>query len=400
MRIAIFSDSYRPEINGVVTSVDTVCDELREQGHEVYIFAPRYFGRRDDNPWHVRFPSIPFPFPQMKERRVSLPWGGALRKFGKLEIDVIHSQVPGTNGIYALIASWLWRVPHVHTYHTHYMEYTHYMPFALNFSKRAVIWIARHFCGRCQHVISPSHGMREAILEHGVDAPVSVVPTGIDMRTDQESQALSDLLTRYDLGDPARVSGKRLLVSVGRLGREKNICYLIRALAIIKERHDFHFLMIGNGPDRSEIEELIDRLGLGDRVTLVGYVGHEDIFAFIQQCDLFVFASVTETQGLVLLESMSVGTPVVAIEGIGVSDLLEHNTGGLATRSSMVDFTNAVDRMLSDDELLHRKGVEALERAHEWSVENQVAKIIRIYRDSIDDFRRHGLPRFRRRQRY
>ena len=400
MRIAVFTDTYHPEINGVVTSVDTVCDELREQGHDVYLFAPRYFGRRDENPWHIRFPSIPFPFHQMKERRISLPWGGALRKFGKLGIDVIHSQVPGTIGIYAVIAGWLWRVPHVHTYHTHYMEYTHYMPFGLSFSRRAVIWIARRFCGRCQHIISPSHGMRAAILEHGVDAPISVIPTGIDMRVERPIQTLPDLLAKYDFENPARISGKRILVSVGRLGREKNICYLIRALAIIKERHDVHFLMIGNGPDRGEIEELIDRLGLEDRVTLLGYVGHEDVFAFIEQSDLFIFASVTETQGLVLLESMAVGTPTVAIEGIGVSDLLEHDAGGFATRSSMVDFTDAVDRMLSDDELLQRKSVEARNRANEWSVENQVSKIVRTYEDSIEDFRRYGLPRYRHRHRF
>ncbi len=400
MRIAIFTDTYHPEINGVVTSVDTVCDELRKQGHDVYLFAPRYFGRRDENPWHIQFPSIPFPFPQMKERRVSFPWGGALRKFGRLEIDIIHSQVPGTIGFYAMIAGWLWRVPHVHTYHTHYMEYTHYMPFGRSVSTRFVRWAARRFCGRCQHIISPSHGMRTAILEYGVDAPISVIPTGIDMRVERPTQALSDLFERYGLGDPARLSGKRLLVSVGRLGREKNIGYLIRALAIISDRHNVHFLMIGDGPDRSEIEELIDRLGLGDHVTLLGYVKHEDVFGFIEQSDLFIFASVTETQGLVLLESMSAGTPVVAIEGNGVSDLLEHDTGGLAIRPSMVNFTDAVDRMLSDDELLHRKSIEALNRAHEWSVVNQVSSIIRTYEDSIEDFRRHGLPRYRRRQRF
>jgi 1,2-diacylglycerol 3-alpha-glucosyltransferase len=400
MRIAIFTDTYRPEINGVVTSVDTLADELRNQGHEVYLFIPRYFGRRNDNPWQVRFPSIPYPFPQMKEQRVSFPWGGAFRIFGRLGIDLIHSQVPGTVGIYALVASWLWRVPHVHTYHTHYMEYTHYMPFPRSFATRAVKWIARHFCGRCQHVISPSRGMRAAIMAHGVDAPISVVPTGIVMPSEQPTQTLGNLFSRYNLGSPDRVAGKRLVVSVGRLGREKNICFLIRALAIVKDRHDVHFLMIGNGPDREEVEELIDRLGLGDRVTLVGYVTHDDVFAFIQQSDLFIFSSVTETQGLVLLESMAVGTPVVAIEGIGVSDLLQDDIGGLATKPSMVDFTAAVDSMLSDDKLLNTKGAEALDRARKWSVENQVSRITQIYIDSIADFRKHGLPRFRRRQRY
>ena len=129
-------------------------------------------------------------------------------------------------------------------------------------------------------------------------------------------------------------------------------------------------------------------------------MGHEDVFAFIEQSDLFIFASVTETQGLVLLESMAVGTPAVAIEGIGVSDLLEHDTGGFATRSSMVAFTDAVDRILSDDELLHRKSVEARNRANEWSMENQVSRIVRTYEDSIKDFRRHGLPRYRHRHRF
>ena len=400
MRIAIFTDTYQPEINGVVTSVDTVRNELRHLGHEVYLFAPRYFGRKTDDPRHVQFPSIPFPFPQMRERRVALPWGGALRKFGKLRFDIIHSQVPGTVGMYALIASWLWRVPHVHTYHTHYMEYTHYMPFPRSFSTRAVKWLARHFCGRCQHVISPSHGMRAAIREHGVDAPISVVPTGIDMRADYPSSSLEELFARYDLGDPVRVAGKRLLVSVGRLGREKNIRFLIRAVAKIAEYHDVHLLMIGDGPDRAEVEELIAELNLADRVTLVGYVSHRDVFALLKLAELFLFSSMTETQGLGLLESMAMGTPVVAIEGIGVSDLLEHNAGGFAVSCDMTEFTTTARRMLDDGDLRRRKAKEALLRAREWSVENQVSTITRIYTNSISDFREHGLPRLNHRQRF
>ena len=242
--------------------------------------------------------------------------------------------------------------------------------------------------------------MREAIRDHGVDAPISVVPTGIDLRSKHHHQALPELFAKYDLGDPARLLGKRLLVSVGRLGREKNICFLVRALAIIRQRHDVHFLMIGDGPDRGEVEELIERLGLGSNITLVGYVDHEDVFAFLSHGELFIFASLTETQGLVLLESMAVGTPVVALEGIGVSDLLEHDAGGLTTRPTMVEFTNAVDRMLGDPDLLAEKAAEARNRATEWSEENQVSRIISIYHESVADFRKHGLPRFRHRPRF
>lgn len=400
MRIAIFTDTYHPEINGVVTSVETVAGELRAQGHQVFIFAPRYFGRHDPDPRTVRIPSIPFPFKQMKERRIILPWGGALCRFSKLNIDIIHSQVPGTVGWLALLVSWLWRVPHVHTYHTHYMEYTHYMPFPRSFSTRAVRWIARHFCGRCQHIISPSRGMREAIRGHGVDAPISVVPTGIDLRLEHPERPLQDLFTRYGLGETRRVAGKRLLVSVGRLGREKNICFLIRALTIIRQRHDVHFLMIGDGPDRREVEELINRLDLADHVSLVGYAGHEDVFAFLRHGELFIFSSQTETQGLVLLESMAVGTPVVALSGIGVSDLLENDTGGIATEKSMVAFTTAVNRMLEDPALVEEKRAQALGRAREWCMENQVARIVDVYTAALADFKEHGLPRFRHRQRF
>lgn len=400
MRVAIFTDTYTPEINGVVTSVDTVCNELRAQGHEVFLFVPRYFGMDDPDPRVHRFPSIPFPFAKMRERRISMPGRKILRLFGRLGIDIIHSQVPGTNGVLALIASRIWRVPHVHTYHTHYMEYTHYVPFARSFSIRAVRWIATRFCGRCQHVVSPSRGMREAILSHGVDAPVSVVPTGIDPALHYPSTSLEKLFAKYGLGDTGRLHGKRLLVSVGRLGREKNICFLIRALAMIEESHDVHFVMIGNGPDRDEVESAIAELGISNRVTLAGYVDHEDVFAFMQLCELFIFASVTETQGLVLLESMSVGTPVVAIAGIGVSDLLEGDRGGFTTGNDLEEFVTRVNQVLSDRHLLQLKSADALERSHEWTVEKQVAKIVRIYEESILDFRRHGLPRFRHRRRF
>jgi glycosyltransferase involved in cell wall biosynthesis len=400
MRVAIFTDTYRPEINGVVTSVDTVAAELRRQGHTVFLFAPRYFGIEDPDPNNVRFPSIPFPFKQMKERRVALPWGGVFRRFGRLGIDVIHSQVPGTVGIYALLASRLYRVPHIHTYHTHYTEYTHYMPFPRSFSRRAVRWIATHFCGRCQHVISPSRGMREIILGHGVDAPVSVVPTGINPAERGTKRGLAELFEKYDLGSPSRIAGKRLLVSVGRLGREKNICFLIRALAEIRKKHDAHLLMIGNGPDRWEVEEEIDRLGLAGDVDLAGYVEHEDVFSFLEESELFVFASLTETQGLVLLESFFVGTPVVALDGIGVADLLEGNTGGLLTRNDTREFTAAVGRMLSTPELMAEKGKQARARALEWSEENQIARIVNIYREAIADFKAHGVPRFRHRHRF
>lgn len=401
MRIAIFTDTYRPEINGVVTSIDTYRTELERQGHDVWIFAPRYFGREDPDPRNVRFPSIPYPFKMMRERRIAWIGPASMLRFGRLKIDVIHSQVPAFMGIYALIISALWRVPHVHTYHTHYMEYTHYMPFPRAFATRAIVWIARHYCGRTNHVIAPSSGIKEAIQSYGVDAPVTVIPTGIDARDRDTQTPLSDLLEKYHLGSASRYSGKRLLASVGRLGREKNIRFLIRAMARMRDLGEpVHLFMIGNGPDRGEIEVEIERHGLAADVTLTGYLDRDDVLSFLRASELFVFASKTETQGLVLLESMAVGTPVVAIDATGVNDLVGDNVGGVATPDDVDSFARTTVDLLRSPRELRRKRAEALRKAALWSVDHQAHRLIAIYGDAIREMRLHGLPRFRHRRRF
>lgn len=401
MRIAIFTDTYRPEINGVVTSIDTYRVELERQGHEVWIFCPRYFGRDDPHPRNIRMPSIPYPFKMMKERR--LAWMGpvAILRFGRIKADVIHSQVPGNMGVSALIAGAVWRTPHVHTYHTHYMEYTHYMPFPRAFARRTVIWIAQHFCGRCNHVIVPSNGIKDEILSYGVDAPVTVIPTGIDLQDRETSTPLATLFDRYGLGDPGRIHGKRLLVSVGRLGREKNIRFLVRAASRIRDAGEpFHFFMIGDGPDRREIEEEIRARDLAAEVTITGYLDRDDVLSFLRACDLFIFASKTETQGLVLLESLSVGTPVVAISSTGVDDLIGENVGGILTRDDPDEFAETVVHLLRTPRLYRAKRREARGRASLWSVENQARRVIAVYEAAIREMRRHGIPRFRRHHRF
>lgn len=401
MRIAIFTDTYRPEINGVVTSIDTYRTELERQGHEVWIFAPKYFGKDDPHPRNLRYPSIPYPFKMMKERRIAWMGPVSMLRFGRLRIDVIHSQVPAFMGVYALLVSALWRVPHVHTYHTHYMEYRHYMPFPSSFARRAIIWIARHYCGRTNHVIVPSSGIKEAILSYGVDAPVTVIPTGIDTRDRKTDVPLHDLLARYHLDPAEALSRKRLLVSVGRLGREKNIRFLIRAVARMRDAGEpVHLFMIGNGPDRAEIEVEIETLRLREDVTLTGYVDRDDVLSFLRACELFIFASKTETQGLVLLESMAMGTPVVALDATGVNDLVGDNVGGIATEDDVEQFASATVRLLRSPRLLRRKKEEALQRASLWSIDHQVRRLEAVYEAAIVDMRRHGLPRYLHRRRF
>jgi len=393
MKIAIFTDAYKPEINGVTTSIDIFRDQLSAMGHQVYVFGPQYNRGQWEDPMVYRFPSIPYFFSMMKERRFVLPSIRLIARVKSLGIEVIHSQVPGNTGVYALVASWLFGVPHVHTYHTLYMQYTHYMPLPRAFTSRAVAWISRKFCGRCQRVVTPSRQIRDEIRTYGVDAPLDVIPTGIDLRADRTLISAGQIRARLCVPP-----GKKLLSFVGRIGREKSIDFLLHVVKELSARRDdFHFAIVGDGPDRRALEKLSGSLGISGHVTFTGYIPREQVFSVYNTSDLFVFSSRTETQGLVLLEAMSVGTPVVAVRAMGVSDLLEDGQGGALSRFDVNEFAGHVERLLDSKSERLLKSKEAREKAFRWSIQNMAARLLTCYEESIEDFRRNGMPRYRRR---
>lgn len=394
MTIAIFTDTYAPEINGVTTSIRLIRQELQDRGHTVYLLCPEYGGRLfGDDPDTIRFPSIPYFFKKMKERRFVFPNFRKLFKLRRLGVDVIHSQVPGNIGVYGLIAGWLFGIPHVHTYHTLYMAYVHYMPIPRSISTRSVRWISRKFLGRCQRVVAPSYDIRRELKSYGVDAPIDVIPTGIETRRSHAFLNPAKLKDKYGIR-----ADEPCLLYVGRLGPEKNVQFLFSVMTELRRRgRGAQLLVIGDGPDRTRLEGLVQQAGLRDRVTFAGYIPREQVFSFYHMADLFAFASKTETQGLVLLEAMSVGTPAVAVAVMGVADLMADNKGGIAVRPQTDEFANAVESLLDNNELYMQKRREAEEKAHEWSVSRSVDRMLWSYDQSIRDHKRHGTPRHRHR---
>ncbi len=390
MRIGIFTDTYKPEINGVVTSIELFRRQLEASGHTVYLVCPRYFGREDPTPNVFRFPSSPYLFKMMTERRFAYPSLRVFRAISRLNLDIVHSQVPANIGVFGILAARLRRAAHVHTYHTLFMEYTHYMPLPQTLSRYLVRLISRRFCGRCHRVISPSKRIGDELRHYGVNTPIDVIPTGIDIREPASVGDPSDLRRRYHIPPE-----KHLLSMVGRIGREKNISFLLRVVLTLKlRRSDFTFVVVGDGPDRKPLQQEVKELGLEDCVVFTGYVRRDEVFAFLRASSVFTFASVTETQGLVLLEAMSMETPVVAVDAMGVSDLMADERGGFTCRLKIDEFAGHVQELLDDRELHRAKSREARRKAIEWSIETMTARLVSTYERAIADFKTKGHLRY------
>jgi glycosyltransferase involved in cell wall biosynthesis len=384
VNIAIFTDTYIPQVNGVVTSILSFQHELERLGHRVYIFCPSYGGRETKLDRVYRYYSIPYQTEAMREQRIAFPFSRSLFLFHRFKIDIIHFHVPHIMGAYGLFLAWIWKIPAVHTYHTLFIKYTHYVSLRESLTERAVKFISRQFCNRCVRIVAPSPELKHEISRYGIIPPIDVIPTGINFEPGRTVRDRESLFRRYRL--PRE---KKRLVFVGRFAKEKNIDLL---LEILKELNmtsvGYHLLLIGDGPDRPHIESRIRLLKMEDTVTITGYIPRTGVFDLLQISDLLVFPSETETQGLVLLEAMAVGTPVVASDAMGAGDVLRDRRGGIAVRTEKKEFLCAILSLLGDPDLYEEKRRSGLEKAREWSEEVMTRRLLDFYGTAIRDYTR------------
>jgi glycosyltransferase involved in cell wall biosynthesis len=385
VNIAIFTDTYIPQVNGVVTSILSFQRELERLGHRVYIFCPSFCGREKKTEKVYRFFSIPYQTEAMREQRIAFPISKSLFFFHKLDIDIIHFQVPHFLGAYGLLLGWIWKKPAVHTYHTLFIKYTHYISLRRSLAEKAVKFISRQFCNRSVRIIAPSPELKNEIAGYGIHPPIDVIPTGIEYEPGRQVRDADRLFRQYRLP-----RDKKRLVFVGRFAKEKNIDLL---LEILKELNTpssrYYLLLIGDGPDRKHIENRITALGIGDSVTITGYIPRNMVFDLLQLSDLLVFPSETETQGLVLLEAMAVGTPVVASDAMGAGDVLRDGRGGIPVRAGKTAFITAIESMMNDKDLYEEKRRGGFEKAEEWSSAVMTRRLLDFYKKAIQDYKRN-----------
>ena len=333
MKIGIFTDTYVPQINGVVTSIQSSIEYL-QKNHDVYVFCPNVKPKQSSTQYVWRFPSVVYPF--QKEYRLVLPFQYQLKKFKALALDVIHIHTPFTMGNIGLKIGRKLGVPIVHTYHTYFEKYLHYFPilpekWVGQYAKKE----SERFCNACDNVIVPTNEIKQLLDSYNIKHQLITLPSGINpyQPSIDEVQVFKNTYMNQT---------KTNCLFVGRVGVEKNVYFLIESFHLILQSNpNVHLTIIGDGPERQHIEKKVKGFGLLDAVTFTGYLQKDDVFKAYHAADLMLFPSKTETQGLTAVESMMCGTPVIGLNYMGIKDVVNHLVTGILTEEDVVKYSEA-----------------------------------------------------------
>jgi glycosyltransferase involved in cell wall biosynthesis len=432
VRIACFTDTYLPEINGVVTSIESHTRLLAERGHELVIYAPKYRAYGDDPPPGVRVERYPsFSFISNKATRVALPSiASVIANLYRFAPDVVHVHTPLSIGVVGILGARSLRLPSVQTYHTYIPDFMQYVELQRllrldEFSDRVLnsiifdrmfesgLWqrilkardviedqgeefvaevrrIARAAAGsadggerpqlsarmawrytrtlynRSDLVLTPSVTLKRELVRHGITVPVEYLSNGIDT---------SLIAAKSDWSPTGR------LVHAGRLGFEKNVDVVVAAFARIAETDATSTLdIIGDGPARESLKRQAAKLGLGERVRFPGFMDRIQLGRLYRDYDCFVTASTIETQGIVLLEAMTAGLPVVGVKALAIPELVRHDVSGLIVPPGDDEaLAEALTRILGSHDMRERFGRAGAEAVAEHEVGSVVGKLEALY---------------------
>jgi glycosyltransferase involved in cell wall biosynthesis len=383
MNILFISDVFFPRVNGVSTSINTFATELRALGHQVTLIAPSYTDEDKQEEWIVRVPS----------HKIYFDPEDRLMNFGKLKallpwirdkhFDVIHIHTPFTAHYVGIHFGKKLDIPVVETYHTFFEDYLHhYLPFIPQFiSRKLARTISRRQCNAVDGIVSPSKPMLDVLKQYGIKTPAEVVATGLD---DSSFASVDGEHFRMSHDIPLT---QPMLLFVGRVAHEKNIGFLLEMhVELIKNHPDALLVITGEGPAEESIKQSIEKLGISNKVRMIGYLdrGHE-LIACYKAADIFVFASKSETQGLVLLEAMAQGTAVVAIAELGTKSILIEGEGVLIAKDDINDFADKVSALLSDAPKRQMIGEKGRQYAQEkWGAGVLAKKVAKFYKSTIN----------------
>ena len=311
MRIGLFTDTYFPQVSGVATSIRTLKTELEKQGHAVFIFTTtdKDVNRYED--WQIiRIPSVPF-F-AFKDRRFAYRgFSKALEIAKQYQLDIIHTQTEFSLGLLGIWIARELKIPVIHTYHTQYEDYVHYIAKGMLIRPSMVKYLVRGFLHDVDGVICPSEIVRDLLSDYKVKVEKRVIPTGIELakfeRPEIKQESLKELRSKLGIQDD-----EQMLLSLSRISYEKNIQAVLAAFAEVLKEDKVKLVVAGDGPYLDDLKEQVKKLEIQDSVIFTGMITPSETALYYKAADFFISASTSETQGLTYLESLASGTPVIA----------------------------------------------------------------------------------------
>ena len=378
MRIGLFTDTYFPQVSGVATSIRTLKTELEKLGHKVFIFTTtdKDVNRYED--WQIiRIPSVPF-F-AFKDRRVAYRgFSNALEIARQYQLDIIHTQTEFSLGLLGIWIAKELRIPVVHTYHTQYEDYVHYLAKGMVIRPSMVKYIVRGFMSDLDGVVCPSEIVYDLLVGYKIKAEKRVIPTGIDLaKFDRPELSREDIKKlRFKLGI---AEDEVMLLSLSRISYEKNIQAIVEALPmVLEENAKVKLVIVGDGPYAEDLKALVAQLHIEDSVIFTGMIAPSDTALYYKAADFFISASTSETQGLTYLESLASGTPIIAHGNPYLDNVISDKTFGTLYYESR-DLAGAIlEAILATPDMDEKKLADKL---YEISAENFGRRIYEFYLD-------------------
>ena len=381
MKILITTDLHLPSVNGVVTSYLCLIDGLLAKGHEVKVLtlSPNRHTFVENDTFYIGSVSIEFMYPDLRLKRL-LPHPKVMKALKEWHPDVVHAQCEFNSFHYAKAIAKQLGIPLINTCHTVYEDYSHYFfPFP-KVARRLVAWFSRYIARRCDVFIAPTEKTKRLMDAYKVGCPVAVIPTGLTLKELVTPVSPEEVLAlRQKLGIP---EGKKVMLSLGRVAKEKNIPWLLQLLEE-PALSDAILLIVGDGPFRKELEEIVAKKNLQSRVIFAGMIPHKEIAPYYHLGDIFVNASHSETQGLTFIEAMAFGVPVVCMKDLCVEGVVINGETGYACES-IEEMTEHVKALFENPELyahIQAEGKRLVESVY--SKEAFADAVEQVYLDAI-----------------
>ena len=378
MNIGLFTDTYFPQVSGVATSIKTLRDELIAQGHHVYIFTssdPRAMDSPEDGIY--RFPSVPFV--SFKDRRIAFTgWLKVLRIARKLDLDIVHNQTEFSLGVMGKMVAKELGIPCIHTYHTMYQDYLHYIANGRVLKPKDVARLAHLYLKNMAGVIAPSERVLDTLESYHVESPIRVIPTGVNLRVyrlrDTPEQKLS-MREKYGYDSDTPV-----LLSLSRLAFEKNIQELIASMPdVLAKEPTAQLLIVGDGPARQSLERQVREMDLRDHVTFAGQISNDEVPHYYQIADVFVSASDSESQGLTYDESLASDVPIVVRRSEYTDQLIDDPGIGMSFQKR-ADLVRGILHYIQNPPVEEAKAKRE-QKLHDISAEVFGRRVVEFYED-------------------